>query len=194
MKKIEYPKLKKIGGFKNLILKILVKVAIIVLISSALGWFSGHTIQKSFSNLTGYNKTVTEAIQPAEEADGEVAQESDNPYVRALSNSLNATSNVIKAIAESEVMQKANKASVDLALTAIKPLTDLINILLRILWLAAFWVPFSLIFIITAWLTSKLINAKRSLTDGTDPQVIKNMEMLEAKVKELVDNANGDVA
>jgi len=44
---------------------------------------------------------------------------------------------------------------------------------------------------VAAWLTNKLITLKRRvLTGSTDPQLIKNMEILEVKVKELVDNAN----
>ena len=192
MKKIEYPELKKIGGFKNLILKIVVKVLVIVLISSSLGWLSGYLVQKSFRDVIEFNKSepvITEVQEVQEDA-----QEIENGAVRMISGALSVTSDAIEAVTNSEIMQSASEASRKVISDALKPLVDLLNAMFDFLERVLFWMAFVLAFLITAWMTNKifLILGKRSLTDGTDPQVIKNMEVLEVKVKELVDNANGD--
>jgi len=194
--KIEYPKLKKIGGFKKVALKIVIRAIVIILISSLVGGLSGYIVQKSFSNLTGYNKKAI-AITAPQTADGnqniknsEAKQENSNPYIKSITDT---TSSAIKAVTESDIVQKINEMTVGKIITAFKPVTDSVNGLLRAIYLAAFWLPFILMFIITAWFANKIISAKRFLTNGTDTQVIRNMEILEAKVKELVDHANGEL-
>ena len=147
-------------------------------------------MQNSFSNLTGYNKKEVVVEQQAIEED-EVKKESDNIFVKGIVTALDTASAGIEAITDSEAMQKANEISVGVLTTAFKPLIDAVSALLLAFYTAIFWVTFTIMFIITAWLTNKLIFTRRNiLTDGVNPQVIKNMEILEAKVGELVDNAN----
>lgn len=193
LQKIEYPQLKKIGGFRSFFLKTFVKIISIVLIGSLFGWLSGNLVQKSFRDITGYNQAeVIEEVQ--QESNDSDEQELENPYLNVLNKSLIVVNNSIKKIKESDIVQSASDSAQKVIYDALKPLIDLLNGLLNILDKAAFWVPFAIIFLLTAWGTEKIIafSGKRILTNGMDPQVIKNMEILEAKVKELVDVANAN--
>jgi len=159
---IQYPKLKKIGGLRNFIQGTLIRVLAIILIASLAGYLGGRTVQSSYRNLTGYTPQgqVVMEVQEARSEDEGVMDK-----IKSMAGSVKDT-------------------SVDLVYKAINPP-------LRAMDWAAFWFPFALLFMMAAWLTSKLITLKRHvLTGTTDPQLIKNVELLEAKVKELVDNAN----
>ena len=190
-KKIEYPKLGKIGGFKNVILKMLGKILITLLISTLVGGLCGYTVQNSFRNLIGINKTEEVVIETQED---EPIQEyvGDNTLVK-FTTSLERFTEDLK---NSDILKKVNEASVNVLLKTFQPVLDIINKLIAFLEKATFWVPFILIFLLTAWLSNKAftISGKRYLTNGMDPQVIKNIETLEAKIKELVDHANMNLA
>ncbi len=174
---IEHPKLIKIGGVLKLIRNSLVELVIIVLIGSVAGYLAGHMAQKSFSDLTGYPKKEVVAAEDRQEG------------IKEEPAGLIETS--LQALNDTEIVQKAKESAKSVVSNAVKPVTDKVDALLRVLFLAAFWVPFCLLFILTAWLTNKLLFAKHYfLTDGVNPQVIRNMEILEAKVNELVDRAN----
>ena len=187
--KIENPKLKKIGGLRNFTKNSLLKIGIVVLVAALAGYLAGYTAQQSFRNLTGYNKTEVQATEDHELLETQnPLYEGDNQYVGAMVTVLQAiNSGVVKAhnaFSESELLQAANSATSAIIYTALSPLFKAMD------W-AAFWFSFVLIFIVAAWLTNKLITLKSHVLSGTtDPQLIKNMEILEAKVKELVDNAN----
>ncbi len=160
---MEYPNLKKIGGLRNFIQGTLIKILAITLIASLAGYLGGHTVQKSYRNLTGYTPTgqVVMEVQEAESDEEEGVMDK----IKSMAGSVKDT-------------------SVDLVYKAMNPP-------LRAMDWAAFWFPFTLLFMMAAWLTNKLITLKSHVLSGTtDPQLIKNMEILEAKVKELVDNAN----
>lgn len=159
---IEYPKLKKVGGFQSFIQNTLIKILAITLIASLAGYLGGHTVQKSYRNLTGYTPEG-QVVMEIEEAESD-----EDGVMTKIMNMAGA----------------AKDTSVDLVYKAMNPP-------LRAMDWAAFWFSFALIFIVAAWLTNKLITLKSHVLSGsTDPQLIKNMELLEAKVKELVDNAN----
>lgn len=175
IKRIEYPQLKKIGGLRYFAKKNLIKIIIILLIASLAGGLFGFAVQKSFRNLTGYNKAepVLAEVQTTPETGNSIFDEA------------------LKAVKDSEFVRAANTYTANKVHSALSPVTDSLNGLLKALDTAAFWLPFILIFIISAWLTNKLMSAKKYLlSDGIDPQIIRNMEVLEAKVKELVDHAN----
>lgn len=162
MFEMEYPKLKKIGGLRNFIQGTLIKILVITLIASLAGYLGGHTVQESYRNITGYTPEgqVVMEVQEAESEEGGVMDK-----IKSMAGSVKDT-------------------SVDLVYKAMNPP-------LRAMDWAAFWFPFALLFMMAAWLTSKLITLKSHVLSGTtDPQLIKNMEIMEEKVKELVDRAN----
>lgn len=159
---IEHPKLKKIGGIRNFIQGGILKLLAVLLVASLAGYLGGHTVQKNYRNLTGYTPQ------------GQVVME-----VEEVQNEEDGVMDKIKSMAGS-----VKDTSVDLVYKAMNPP-------LRAMDWAAFWFPFALLFMMAAWLTNKLITLKNHVLSGTtDPQLIKNMEILEDKVKELVDNAN----
>lgn len=160
---IEYPKLKKIGGLRNFIQGTLIKLLVITTIATLAGYLGGHTVQKSYRNLTGYTPEGQVVIEVQEAESDE--EEGVMQKIKSMAGSVKDT-------------------SVDLVYKAMNPPLKAMD------W-AAFWFSFILVFIMAAWLTNKLITLKSNvLTGGVDPTVIKNMKILENKVKELVDNAN----
>ncbi|MFH1410288.1 MAG: hypothetical protein ABIG80_01875 [Patescibacteria group bacterium] len=188
-KKIEYPQLKKIGGFKNFSKKVLVKTVIIVLTATLAGYLAGYLMQQNFRELTGYKYDQTATIElEANEAvmrpTNTRFQKDGNLFIHILSDTINMTTNALTVVKNSEIIQAANQASLSIILTILSPLFWILD------WVA-FWLPFTLVFVGAAWLTNKLITLKSQvISNGLDPQLLKNVELLEAKVKELVDHAN----
>jgi|GEM_PF-6744783 len=186
-KRIEYPKLKQIGGVKYFTKHFLIKAAVTLLVATLAGYLGGHLAQQSFRQITGfrYEKTEIAEIEVREKLPTNARFQKDgNLFVNILSDTAAMTANAISAVTDSEVLKAANKASVSIINTALSPLLAVID------WVV-FWFPFVLVFIGAAWLTNKLFTIKiQVLNNGVDPQVIKNMEILETKVKELVDRAN----
>lgn len=160
---IQHPKLKKIGGLRNFIQGSILKLLAVVLIASLGGYLGGHTVQKNYRNLTGYVPEGQIVIQ-TQEVEGD---ESGGVMERVQG-----------------YLETAKDKSTDLVYKAIDPP-------LRAMDWAAFWFSFVLCFMGTAWLTGKLVTIEKQVVNGgVDPTVIKNMKILEDKVKELVDNAN----
>ena len=186
-KKIEYPKLKKIGGLKNFFKQSFLSLAIITVIATTGGYLAGNFMQQGFRDLTGFKKEVTTAIETTEREKLPTNMrynEEGNLVVGILADTMNMTTNALNAVTYSKIMQAANDSAWKILSITLYPLFVALD------W-AAFWFTFTLAFIICAWLVNKLITLRnKALNSGTDPQLIKNMEILEAKVKELVDNAN----
>lgn len=163
MKNINYPHLKKIGGLLNFAKKTIFRILIITLIATLAGYLSGSTIQRSFRDLTGYMPEAQLVTETKEE----------EPKTAGL---------IIQHMADA-----VKDSASDLVYRAIDPPLKAMD------W-AAFWFSFALAFITGAWLTNKLIALKSHvLTGGVDPTIIRNMEILEAKVNELVDISNEKV-
>lgn len=189
-KRIEHLKLKEVNGFAR-IGRMLIKAIIIILISSLVGGLAGYTVQKSFRELTGYKISEPVTVE-AKEAVGATAAfvKKDRTILGKIADATEALKDSIK---NSEIVQKTNDAVSSSIADLFKPITDLLNSLLEAIDKAAFWVPFLLLFLITAWFSNKIITAKNYFTHGADPQVDKNMKLLEAKINELVDQANKGV-
>lgn len=180
--KIEYPKLKKIGDPKAFFKRSLISIAIVAVLGTATGYFAGHFMQQGFRDITGFNKEVSteEMTKPIPLPTNTRASDEGSALVELM----NITTNTLNAITYSKLMQEANHTSWKILSTILYPLFLTIDF-------AAFWLSFILGFIITGWLANKLLTLRnKALYGGVDPQLIKNMESLEAKVKELVDRAN----
>ncbi len=182
---IEYPKLKKVGGFGYGVKKIIIKYLIIIIVSGLIASFTGYTVQNSFRNIIGINKTEEVVIETTETAPAE-EYKGDNVLAK-FTSSLEKFTEDLK---NSDIVKKINEASVNVLLNTFKPVLNIINRIVKFLESASFWVPFILLFMISAWFINKIISAKEFFADSTNPQVIENIETLEAKIKELVDNAN----
>lgn len=186
---IEHPKLKKIVGVKILPLRVLIRVAMIFVVAVLIGYLAGHFAQLKFREVTGfrYEPTSSEVVEASPDAlrpTNTRLDEGANLPVAILNDTLNMVSNSIYKITNSDLMQSANKASLSIIFFALNPLFRLLD------WLA-FWLSFLLFAFGSGWLTNRLITLKRKVhADHMNQQVIKNMEILEAKVNELVDQAN----
>lgn len=189
VQRIEYPKLKKIGGLSNFAKNNLLKILVILLGAVLLGYLGGHTVQKSFRNITGYNQPQTKITEEVEKTATEIPDyEGDSAFMGVTTKAMQVIdTGIIKAtnaMKESELVQGANQFSLAIIYGVLNPI-------LRILDWAAFWFSFILCFMLGGWLAGKLINFEKQVVyNGVDPTIIKNMNILEVKVKELVDNAN----
>jgi len=189
VQRIEYPKLKKIGGFKNFTKKMVIKTAVIVLTATLAGYLAGHLTQQYFREVTGYkyDKTATIELEGNEDVMRPTDtrfQKDGNLFIHILSDTINMTTNALTVVKNSEIVQAANQASLSIILTILSPLFWILD------WVA-FWLPFILVFVGAAWLTNKLITLKgQVISNGLDPQLLKNVELLEAKMKELIDQVN----
>ena len=160
---IQHPKLKKIGGLRNFLQSTIIKILAIALIATLAGYLGGHTVQKSYRSLTGYTPQGQVVIE-MQEVEGSEAE------------------GVIEKV--QGFIETTKDTSVDLVRKALNPPLKAMD------W-AAFWFSFALVFMLAAWLTNKLVTIEQQvMTGGVDPTVIKNMKILEDKVKELVDHAN----
>lgn len=185
-KRIEHLKLKEVNGFARL-WRILAKALIIILISSLAGGLAGYAVQKGFRDMTGYNRSEPAAAEEQADEKVETGEENNKGILARIAD---AAAELSESVRQSELVQKTSDAVTGSVKDLLKPVTDLLNGLLNALDKAAFWIPFILVFMITAWSVNRMVAIKNSLTHGADPQVAKNMKMLEAKVNELIDHAN----